>query len=58
MRACVRACLRAYLGCGCFSQTEEEAVETWNRTKGIDEVTILERQRDSEREREREKSNI
>ena len=28
----------------CFGQAEEEAVEAWNRTEGIDEVTILERE--------------
>lgn len=26
----------------CFGQTEKEAVEPWNRTEGIDEVTIQE----------------
>ena len=47
-----------YLGRVCFSHAEEEAVEAWNRTEGIDEVTILESesgiQRDPERDRVRQ----
>ena len=35
-----------YLGCVCLGQAEEEAVEAWNRTEGIDKVTILESERD------------
>ena len=51
--------LCAYLGCVCFGQAEEEAVEAWNRTEGIDEVTILEREswREAEPKRNREASS-
>ena len=42
-----------YLGCVCLGQAEEEAVEAWNRTKGIDKVTILESERDGAPEMDR-----
>ena len=41
-----------YLGRVCFGHAEEEAVEAWNRTEGIDEVTILESESGIQRETE------
>ena len=50
----VCVCVCVYLGCGGLSQAQKKAVEARNRTEGIDEVTILERERQSDRARYRE----